>query len=186
MFGGDTVQFRYRLGTDDSVGIDGWYLDDVKVQSCSNGTHDARGDAGRGHRAARSFRRRRRSSTTARRRVHGDAEHGLRDRHRHRLRRQSRRQHVHDRRRSPPTARSTRSFAALPDVTVTIDDGRALRASTADAELRDHDHQCGREPRSAASASATRSRAELDLATATWVCHGGAGGDLHGRAAPAR
>jgi uncharacterized repeat protein (TIGR01451 family) len=38
MFGGDTVQLRYRLGTDFSDGVDGWYLDDVKVQSCSNGT----------------------------------------------------------------------------------------------------------------------------------------------------
>ncbi len=38
LFGGDTVQFRYRLGSDSSVGIDGWYLDDVKVQSCSGGT----------------------------------------------------------------------------------------------------------------------------------------------------
>jgi uncharacterized repeat protein (TIGR01451 family) len=37
IYSGDTVQFRYRLGSDSSVGHDGWYLDDVKVQSCSNG-----------------------------------------------------------------------------------------------------------------------------------------------------
>jgi len=40
MYSGDTVQFRYRLGSDESVGHDGWYLDDVKVQSCTGGvTH---------------------------------------------------------------------------------------------------------------------------------------------------
>ena len=38
MFGGQTVQFRYRMASDTSVSHDGWYLDDVKVQSCSNGT----------------------------------------------------------------------------------------------------------------------------------------------------
>ena len=32
---GETVQFRWRLGTDNSVGrADGWHLDDIKVQSC--------------------------------------------------------------------------------------------------------------------------------------------------------
>jgi uncharacterized repeat protein (TIGR01451 family) len=50
MFGGDTVQFRYRLGTDFSIGVDGWYLDDVKVQSCSGGgvTHTVTPVAGAG------------------------------------------------------------------------------------------------------------------------------------------
>ncbi|MCA9933066.1 MAG: choice-of-anchor J domain-containing protein, partial [Anaerolineales bacterium] len=39
-YAGQTVQFRFRLGTDSSVGREGWYLDDVKVQSCqgSGGT----------------------------------------------------------------------------------------------------------------------------------------------------
>jgi len=37
-FGGQTVEFRYRLASDESVAHDGWYLDDVKVQSCSDGT----------------------------------------------------------------------------------------------------------------------------------------------------
>jgi uncharacterized repeat protein (TIGR01451 family) len=40
IYSGDTVQFRYRLGSDESVSHDGWYLDDVKVQSCTGGvTH---------------------------------------------------------------------------------------------------------------------------------------------------
>jgi len=33
-FAGQTVQFRFRLGTDSAVGAEGWYLDDVTVQSC--------------------------------------------------------------------------------------------------------------------------------------------------------
>ncbi|MGB5057679.1 MAG: choice-of-anchor J domain-containing protein [Candidatus Promineifilaceae bacterium] len=34
-YAGQTVQFRFRLGSDTSVGREGWYIDDVKVQSCS-------------------------------------------------------------------------------------------------------------------------------------------------------
>ena len=50
IYSGDTVQFRYRLASDESVGHDGWYLDDVKVQSCSNGaaTHVVTPVAGTG------------------------------------------------------------------------------------------------------------------------------------------
>jgi uncharacterized repeat protein (TIGR01451 family) len=50
MYSGDTVQFRYRLGSDSSVGHDGWYLDDVKVQSCAGGqiTHVVTPVAGSG------------------------------------------------------------------------------------------------------------------------------------------
>ncbi len=33
-FAGETVQFRFRLGTDAFVGDEGWYIDDVRVQSC--------------------------------------------------------------------------------------------------------------------------------------------------------
>ncbi len=33
-YAGQTVQFRFRLGSDSSVSRDGWYIDDVKVQSC--------------------------------------------------------------------------------------------------------------------------------------------------------
>ncbi len=33
-YAGQTVQFRFRLGTDSSLGGEGWYLDDVVVQSC--------------------------------------------------------------------------------------------------------------------------------------------------------
>ena len=37
-YAGQSVQFRFRLGSDSSVGHDGWYLDDVKVQSCLAGS----------------------------------------------------------------------------------------------------------------------------------------------------
>ena len=33
-YAGATVQLRYRLATDGSVGADGWYIDDVKVETC--------------------------------------------------------------------------------------------------------------------------------------------------------
>lgn len=33
-YAGQTVQFRFRLATDSSVSREGWYIDDVKVQSC--------------------------------------------------------------------------------------------------------------------------------------------------------
>lgn len=33
-FAGETVQLRFRLGTNNSIGTEGWYLDDVAVQSC--------------------------------------------------------------------------------------------------------------------------------------------------------
>ncbi len=33
-YAGQTVRFRFRLGSDTSVGREGWYIDDVKVQSC--------------------------------------------------------------------------------------------------------------------------------------------------------
>ena len=33
-FAGQTVQFRFRLGTDNAVGAEGWYLDNVTVQGC--------------------------------------------------------------------------------------------------------------------------------------------------------
>jgi hypothetical protein len=31
---GQTVRFRWRLGTDSSVGAQGWYVDDIRVQAC--------------------------------------------------------------------------------------------------------------------------------------------------------
>jgi len=34
---GQTAQFRFRLGSDASVGAEGWYIDDVRVQSCGRG-----------------------------------------------------------------------------------------------------------------------------------------------------
>ncbi len=33
-YAGETVQFRFRLGTDSLVSREGWYIDDVVVQSC--------------------------------------------------------------------------------------------------------------------------------------------------------
>lgn len=33
-FQGETVQFRFRLGTDGTVGREGWYIDDVTIQAC--------------------------------------------------------------------------------------------------------------------------------------------------------
>jgi hypothetical protein len=29
------VQFRFRLGSDSSVGHEGWYVDDIGVSSCA-------------------------------------------------------------------------------------------------------------------------------------------------------
>jgi hypothetical protein len=34
-YAGETVQFRYRMLSDAAVGAEGWYIDDVRVQSCS-------------------------------------------------------------------------------------------------------------------------------------------------------
>lgn len=34
-YAGHVAQFRFRLGSDGSVGREGWYIDDVKVQGCS-------------------------------------------------------------------------------------------------------------------------------------------------------
>lgn len=41
-YAGQTVQFRFRLGSDSSVGRTphGWYIDDVTVQSCTAGGND--------------------------------------------------------------------------------------------------------------------------------------------------
>jgi len=39
-YAGQTVQFRYRLGTDSSIGQEGWYLDDMTVQSCMSQKSD--------------------------------------------------------------------------------------------------------------------------------------------------
>jgi hypothetical protein len=38
-FAGQTVQFRFRLGTNSSVGVEGWYIDDLAVQSCALNAH---------------------------------------------------------------------------------------------------------------------------------------------------
>ncbi len=40
-YAGETVSFRFRLGTDSSVAEEGWYIDDVVVQSCVPNVYDA-------------------------------------------------------------------------------------------------------------------------------------------------
>jgi hypothetical protein len=37
-FAGQPIQLRFRLGTDDSISYEGWYVDDVAVQSCQPST----------------------------------------------------------------------------------------------------------------------------------------------------
>lgn len=39
-YAGQTVQFRWRLGTDSSVAHPGWHVDDIKVQACETKTKD--------------------------------------------------------------------------------------------------------------------------------------------------
>ena len=36
-YAGQTARFRFRIGTDSSVSREGWYVDDVYVQSCEGG-----------------------------------------------------------------------------------------------------------------------------------------------------
>jgi bacillopeptidase F (M6 metalloprotease family) len=36
-YAGETARFRFRLGTDSSVSREGWYVDDLYVQSCEAG-----------------------------------------------------------------------------------------------------------------------------------------------------
>src|SRR5690606_11811199 len=38
---GSSVQLRWRMATDSSVGREGWYVDDVRVESCGIPTDDA-------------------------------------------------------------------------------------------------------------------------------------------------
>ncbi len=40
-YAGQNVQFRFRVGTDTSAGREGWYLDDVVVQSCAPAVYSA-------------------------------------------------------------------------------------------------------------------------------------------------
>jgi hypothetical protein len=44
-YAGQTARFRFRLGTDGSVGREGWYIDDFYVQSCEDPTPDFSLDA---------------------------------------------------------------------------------------------------------------------------------------------
>jgi hypothetical protein len=40
-YAGETAQFRFRLGTDNAVSREGWYIDDVAVQSCIQAGYSA-------------------------------------------------------------------------------------------------------------------------------------------------
>ncbi|HKE47577.1 MAG TPA: hypothetical protein VKB52_05905, partial [Rhodanobacteraceae bacterium] len=66
------------------------------------------------------------------------------------------------------------TFAAIPDVTISIDDGRAFAqyGMTLDYEITLTN--AGTSPASGVSIS-NAFPAELDVGAATWVCHGGAG-----------
>ncbi|MCP4361727.1 MAG: S8 family serine peptidase [Chloroflexi bacterium] len=44
-FAGQTAQFRFRLATDSSISREGWYVDDVVVQSCQAGSYGVDLDA---------------------------------------------------------------------------------------------------------------------------------------------
>ena len=43
------MKFRFRLGTNDNIGREGWYLDDVIVQSCVPGGLLVDESSNRGH-----------------------------------------------------------------------------------------------------------------------------------------
>ena len=45
-FPGDTVQFRYDMGMDGCTGIDGWYVDDIDLYTCSEGRPTVSVEAG--------------------------------------------------------------------------------------------------------------------------------------------
>ena len=37
LYAGETARFRFRLATDSSAGREGWYIDDLAIQSCIAG-----------------------------------------------------------------------------------------------------------------------------------------------------
>lgn len=39
-YSGQTIRLRFRMTSDSSVSKDGWYLDDLRVQSCISGSSD--------------------------------------------------------------------------------------------------------------------------------------------------
>ena len=173
IFGGDTVQFRYRLGTDDSVGVDGWFLDDVKVQSCSNGTttHTVTPNAGPGGSIVPSTPQIVNDGATTSFTVTPNTGFAI--------------ESVTGCGGSlagnlyttgPITADCTvdATFAAVPDVTITIDDGRGFAKYGMTLNYEVTITNGGSSPVTGVSIS-NAFPPELDLGTATWVCHGGAG-----------
>jgi uncharacterized repeat protein (TIGR01451 family) len=172
LFGGDTVQFRYRLGTDSSVGVDGWYLDDVKVQSCSSGTtHVVTPVAGPNGSIVPSTPQTVNDGSTTAFTINPDTGYQI--------------DTVtgcggslagNTYTTGPVTADCTvnASFAAIPDVTVTLDDGRAYAGygQTLTYTLTITN------PSASAVSGVSVSQAfppELDVSTATWTCNAGGG-----------
>jgi hypothetical protein len=51
-YAGQTAQLRFRLGTDNTVGREGWYIDDVRVQACNTRSEHSVGGVASGVTAA--------------------------------------------------------------------------------------------------------------------------------------
>jgi uncharacterized repeat protein (TIGR01451 family) len=174
MYGGDTVEFRYRLGTDSSEGVDGWYLDDVKVQSCSGGggtTHVVTPVAGSGGSIVPSTPQTVNDGSTIAFTVTPNAGFSIAS-----VTGCGGSLSGNTYTTGAITADCTvnATFAAAPDVTISIDDGHdyAAYGMTMNYEIT---------ITNAAATAATGISvsnvlpAGLDASAATWVCHGGAG-----------
>jgi uncharacterized repeat protein (TIGR01451 family) len=172
-YGGQTVSFRYRLASDSSVSQDGWYLDDVKVQSCSDGTvtHTVTPVAGANGSIAPSTPQFVNDGATTAFTLTPDSGYAI--------------DSVTGCGGSlvgnlyttgAITANCTvnASFAAVPDVAITINDGRAYAKYGMTLDYQITVSNAGSSPISDVSLS-NAFPAELDVAAATWVCNGGAG-----------
>ena len=173
MFGGDTVQFRYRLGSDESVSHDGWYLDDVKVQSCSNGTvtHTVTPVAGAGGTIAPSTPQIVNDGATTVFTVTPNSGFAINT-----VTGCGGNLAGNTYTTGPITADCTvnASFAAVPDVTISIDDGHGFAAYGMTLSYEITLTNAGSSPVTGVSVS-NAFPAQLDVSAATWVCHGGAG-----------
>jgi uncharacterized repeat protein (TIGR01451 family) len=172
IYSGDTVQFRYRLGSDSSVNHDGWYLDDVKVQSCSGGvTHVVTPVAGPGGSIVPSTPQTVNDGSTIAFTVTPDTGFAIAT--------------VtgcggslagNTYTTAPVTADCTvnATFAAAGDVTVTLDDGRTMAKYGQTLTYTLTLTNAGASAVSGVSVSQAFP-AELDLSTATWTCNAGGG-----------
>jgi uncharacterized repeat protein (TIGR01451 family) len=174
MYGGDTVQFRYRMGTDTSVGVDGWYLDDVAVQSCAGGggtTHVVTPVAGSGGSIVPSTPQTVNDGQTIAFTVTPntgfaiDSVTGCGG---------SLTGNTYTTGAITADCTVNATFAAQPDVTVTIDDGHDYAAYGMTLE---YEITITNAAASAASGISVSNAlpAGLDASAATWVCHGGTG-----------